>query len=140
MSRDLFKNQIPVVNLLLPVIYERGRFGLVGIKKEGRLILPGGHIESGKDWQEICIEVARFGARVRMNSEAKFWPIDCQSSNRKAVLILFAQGPSIKIKDLLKWKDQNSERVLLKEPAEMAFLYHTKMVARFFGVHVEVAP
>jgi len=133
LHRDLYRNQIPVVNLLLPIFLAKGSMGLVVLKKEGRYILPGGYIESGKDWKEVCVEVSRFGARVRMESLAVFWPIDCFSSNHKAVFVLFAQSPSIKEEDLLKWKNRgDTERVVLEQFAEMAFSHHTEMVSRFF--------
>jgi len=130
------RNQIPVVNLLVP-IFIGGVEGasLVVLKKQGRLMLPGGYLESGKDWQRVCLDVCRYEIRVRMEEGSRFWPIDCFTSTHKSVFALFAQSPSLREGDLLNWKKKSDERILLNPgDHQLAFDHHTEMVRRFFRI------
>ena len=132
-QKKLSSNQIPLVNLIIPVFYNKDELGLVTITKQGRLMLPGGYIESGTDWQEVCLKIARYEARIRMEDGTRFWPFDCFTSNHKAIFLLFARAPLVRAEDLLKWRRKEGSRVVLREPAQMAFSHHTEIVKRFFG-------
>lgn len=131
---EITRNQIPVVNLLVPLYLSSQSFGLIAVKKKGRVLLPGAYIESGKDWRDICIDVCRYELRVRMPWGAYFWPVDCFTSVHKSVFILFVQSFPVKKEDLLRWKRKESTRVVVtSRTQEMAFQYHGEMVQRFFS-------
>lgn len=131
-----YRNPIPVSVVLVPVTVN-GQRGVLTVRraippKVGELALPGGYVNFGETWQEA-------GAReVFEETGARINPAEIREfrvrSAPDGTLIIFALVPPRPVEMLPPFipNDESLERVVLLEPAPMAFSLHSEIVEQFF--------
>src|SRR5512142_440849 len=127
-----YRNPLPVSVMLLPV-----DGGLLVVRRtiepgRGKLALPGGYINLGESWQEA-------GAREVL--EETLLPLDPAEirefrvrSAPDGTLLVFGLARPRRASDLPAFSptDEASERLVIQQPAEMAFSTHAEVVREFF--------
>lgn len=134
-----FRNPTPVVVGLIPVKCIDGGFGLLCIRRgndtpgAGKLALPGGYLEI-EDWRlgltrEVLEELGEL-------IPPENWSLyDLHSGRNDEVLLVFAQSRfPLYEKDLVPFEPNHevADRVIIREPCELAFPAHTVTAKRFF--------
>jgi ADP-ribose pyrophosphatase YjhB (NUDIX family) len=127
-------NPVPVAVLLLPV-----DGGLLCIRRaiepgKGRLALPGGFIDIGETWEEAAVREVREEAGIRIDAEEvrHFQTVSSRAGDN--VLIIFGRARERTLAELPDFAPtaETSERVILREAAELAFPLHTAAVREYF--------
>jgi ADP-ribose pyrophosphatase YjhB (NUDIX family) len=122
--------------LLLP-IDDDGRQGLLAIRRgieprRGQLALPGGFIDLNETWQEAAARelFEETGIRLDPTGVREFQV----RSARDGTLLIFALAPAMRASNLPPFEPTNetSERVVLREPIELAFGLHTEAARTWF--------
>ncbi|CAN5841872.1 NUDIX domain-containing protein [soil metagenome] len=128
-----FVNPLPVAVLLLPV-----DDGILVIRRaiqprQGLLALPGGYIEWGEAWQAAAARELYEEAGITLDPQT-IHEFRVRSAPDGTVLI-FGVAPNVHSADLPPFvpTGEASERVILAEPAELAFSLHTEAVQAFFA-------
>jgi ADP-ribose pyrophosphatase YjhB (NUDIX family) len=130
-----YRNPLPVAVVLVPV--DRGLLVVRrGIEPGlGKLALPGGYVDFAESWQQA-------GAReVFEETGLHLEPREIQdfrarsSPTREGILVIFGVAGKRRGRDLPPFAptDETTERLILTEPAELAFTLHTEAVADFFA-------
>ncbi len=131
-----FQNPLPVAVLLLPVDN-----GLLVIRRaiqprQGQLALPGGYIELGESWQAAAARELHEEAGITLDPHT-VQEFRVHSAPDGTVLIFgLAQNLSAANLPTFIPTSEASERVILTEPAELAFSLHTEIVEAFFATKV----
>ncbi len=132
-----FRNPLPVCVILVP-IQENGRRGVLAVRRSippriGEIALPGGYINFGESWQEA-------GAReVFEETGVSIDPAEIVEyrvrSAPDGTLIIFglAQPQNLQLLPDFVINDEASQRLVLFEPAPMAFELHNEMVSGFLN-------
>lgn len=127
-----YLNPLPVTVVLAPVDE-----GLLAVRRaipprQGQLALPGGFINLNETWQvagarEVFEET---GVVVGPNTISVFGV----KSAPDGTVLIFGLAAPIRAVDLPTFtgSDEASERVVLTEPADLAFPLHTEAVRRYF--------
>ncbi|MCX6046047.1 MAG: NUDIX domain-containing protein [Chloroflexi bacterium] len=128
-----FVNPLPVAVLLLPV-----DDGVLVVRRGiqprlGQLALPGGYIELGEAWQAAAARELYEEAGITVDPQT-IHEFRVRSAPDGTVLI-FGLAPKRHAADLPPFvpTSEASERVILAEPAELAFSLHTEVVQAFFA-------
>ena len=127
-----YRNPLPVSVVLLPVDN-----GIVLVRRsippgKGKLALPGGFINYGESWQAAAARelFEETGIVIEPESLSVF---DVRSAPDSTILI-FGLAPRlhlIYLPDFVATADA-SERRIVDQPVELAFLLHTDMLERYF--------
>lgn len=126
-----FRNPIPVTIVLIPV-----DAGVLVVRRAiephvGCLALPGGYVDYGETWQAAGAREVWEEAGIRI-SPAQIFPIEVFSPTDNTLIIAGA-GPRLRARDLPPFTPnaESSERVVLQQPAPLAFDLHTELVTRY---------
>lgn len=129
-----FLNPIPVVVVLIPV-----GSGVLIIRRaiepgNGKLALPGGYVNLGETWQEAgAREVLEETGLVISPDEIHLRRVQ-SAPNGTIVIVGQAQKRSEADLPVFTPNDECSERMVVTEPAAMAFRLHDEMVRQYlFG-------
>ena len=127
-----YRNPLPVSVIIQPV-----DDGLLVARRaiepaKGKLALPGGFVELPETWQEAAARELLEETGVSVDPAAVD-VVDVYSAP-DGTLLIFGLAPPLTAADLPPFPPggESSERVILREPAELAFPYHTKVVAAYF--------
>lgn len=128
-----FVNPLPVAVVLVPV-----DGGLLAIRRgvaprQGMLALPGGFIDVGESWQAAGAREVFEETGVTIDPAA-IRDVRALSAPDGTVLI-FGIAPPLAAAELPPFAPhaEASERVILGEPAELAFPLHTQVVREYFA-------
>lgn len=128
-----YRNPLPVSVIVQPV-----DDGLLVVRRaiepaRGKLALPGGFVELPETWREAATRELREETGVTLDPAAVD-VVDVVSAP-DGTLLIFGLAPPLTAADLPPFRPggESSERVILREPAELAFPYHTKVVAAYFA-------
>ena len=139
----VYKNPAPVVVLLVPIVIE-DQVGLLTIRRSlkdgfGKLALPGGYQTEGEPWKEAGARELREEATVGLRDPSKTKIVEVLDSTGCKQILIFGVTESLRFEDLPPFKPNKevAERVIIREPVELAFPSHTEMARRFFA---EIAP
>ena len=127
-------NPKPVTCLVQPV----GDGGLLVVKRGiepqlGRWCLPGGYLDHCESWRSAAARELFEEAGVRTDPDGLVL-LDAVTDDRN-FLIFIAQAPPVgpEALDGFVPNDEAPEIAVLREPAELAFPYHTLAARRFFS-------
>lgn len=131
-----YRNPIPVSVVLAPVMVGARR-GVLTVRraippKVGELALPGGYVNFGETWQQAgAREVFEETCAIIDPAEIREFRV---RSAPDGTLIIFALAPPRPLESLPPFipNDESLERVVLLEPAPMAFGLHSEIVEQFF--------
>jgi ADP-ribose pyrophosphatase YjhB (NUDIX family) len=131
-SNTSFLNPLPVSVLLVPV-----DDGLLVIRRSippvGKLALPGGYIGLGESWQEAGAREVFEETRVEVDPAgvSEFRVLSAPDGT----VLIFGLASARSSSDLPPFEPTNetSERVILREPEDLAFPLHTQVVREYFG-------
>lgn len=128
-----YRNPLPVSVVLLPV-----GDGLLAVRRAhepayGKLALPGGFIELPESWQEAGARELHEETGIEVAPESL--TLLRAHSAPDGTLLLFGLAPAYAEADLPPFTPtaEASERVVLAEPAELAFSLHTLVVRDYFA-------
>lgn len=128
-----YRNPLPVALTMLPVDDGLLLIRRAAAPRQGQLALPGGFIEVTESWQQACARELREEAGVSVAPEliADFGT----RSTTDGYLLVFGLGPWLRAVDLPAFKPNREavDRLVITQPAELAFPLHTEMVQRFFA-------
>jgi ADP-ribose pyrophosphatase YjhB (NUDIX family) len=130
-----YVNPLPVAVALLPV-----EDGLLLVRRDieparGQLALPGGFIDVGETWQEACArELHEETAVVIDPRDVRLF--QALSVTPHGFLLVFGLGPTWRDADLPPFEptDETSERIVLRQPIELAFPFHTQVMREYFAL------
>ena len=127
-----YLNPIPVAVVLLPV-----GDGLVVIRRniepqKGTLTLPGGYIDCGETWQEAARRelMEETGIEVAAK-EVTLYDLENGLDDTLVIFGLAAAQPLERLQPFSSPETQ--ETVLIRQPIELGFVMHTRVVARYFA-------
>lgn len=129
-----YVNPLPVAVVLLPV-----DGGLLCIRRSiepavGQLGLPGGFMDLGETWEEAAARELweEAGIRIDANELALFRVF---SSRSQPYLLIFGLARPRKESELPPFvvNDEASERLIVRQPVELAFPLHTRAMREFFA-------
>ena len=130
-----YRNPLPVSVIVQPV-----DDGLLVARRaiepaKGKLALPGGFVELPETWQEAAARELWEETGVSVNPAAV--EVVNVFSAPDGTLLIFGLAPPLTAADLPPFRPggESSDRVILRKPAELAFPYHTKVVAAYFAAH-----
>ena len=141
-GRTTFRNPLPVVVVLLPVLDRGG--GLLAVRRtidpgRGKFALPGGYI----DWNDPAWQHA--AARELREETGLDLPPDTMRAFRVVsapdkTLLLFTLAEGVRSADLPPFAATNETDGLavLTGPGELAFPIHAEVVAEYFGAKSEI--
>jgi len=128
-----YRNPLPVSVIVQPV-----DDGLLVARRaiepaKGELALPGGFVELPETWREAGARELLEETGVAVDPAA-LEVVDVYSAP-DGTLLIFGLAPPLTAADLPPFRpgDESSERVILREPADLAFPYHTRVVAAYFA-------
>jgi ADP-ribose pyrophosphatase YjhB (NUDIX family) len=132
-----FRNPLPVCVVLVPIQAE-GRLGLLAVRRAipphiGEIALPGGYINYGETWQEAGAREIFEEANVTIDP-AEITEFRVRSAPDGTLIIFGLAHP--RHLDALPPFQSNSEasqRLILFEPAPMAFELHTEIAGQFLN-------
>jgi ADP-ribose pyrophosphatase YjhB (NUDIX family) len=128
-----FRNPLPVAVVIVPIQLSPAERGILAIRRaipprSGELALPGGFINYGETWQEAGAREVfeETGLRIDPEDIVEFRVRSAPDST----LIIFGLTTSRAEKDLPPFLPniESSERLVLAEPAPMAFSLHSEIV------------
>ena len=128
-------NPAPVAVVLLPI-----DDGVLTVRRginpgKGQLALPGGFIDCGETWQEAAVrEVVEETAVIIAPEQLSV--LNVRSATDDTVII-FARGPHLREADLPPFvpSRESAERIIARQPLELAFAFHTELLRAFFEGH-----
>lgn len=140
-----WSNPTPVALVMMPVIGEDGRTGLLMVRRgiepqAGELGLPGGFIEEGESWQAAAARELR--EETGLVADAAEVELADVLSPPRYVLLIFGRvkpRPVAELAGLTPDKvfalsnGETRELVVIYEAQELAFPLHTEMSDRFFA-------
>jgi ADP-ribose pyrophosphatase YjhB (NUDIX family) len=132
-----YRNPLPVVNVIIPVVNDEGRRGVLLIQRgiepcRGLWALPGGYLELGETWQQ--------GAARELFEETGLVVdpdlislVDVDMNPKRTQILVFAKGPAYTVKTLPKIarNEEVLDDKILYDPEELAFPPQTKLVKSF---------
>ena len=131
-----FRNPLPVAVVLQPVMNGGSRAGVLVVRRAipprlGALALPGGYINYGETWQEAAARELREESGLRIDP-AGLREFRVRSAP-DGTLIIFSLARPIPAAALPPFQpnEEASERLVLWEPAPLAFPLHEEMVRDF---------
>ena len=132
-----YRNPLPVVNALVPVLREDGKIGVLLIQRgiepcRGQWALPGGYLELGETWQQgAARELFEETGLVVDADQISLVTVDMNP--KRTQILVFAKTPAYAAKNLPKIA--RNEEVLddkvIYEPEELAFPPQTKLIRSF---------
>lgn len=128
----IYRNPIPVAVALVPAAG-----GLLCVRRniepgKGRLALPGGYIDFGETWQEACRrELIEETGLVIDAEELRIFEV-ASAPNGTLLIFGLARERSLDFLEGIQPSEETMECVLVREPIELAFPLHTRMMAAFF--------
>jgi ADP-ribose pyrophosphatase YjhB (NUDIX family) len=130
-----FLNPLPVAVMVVPIAG-----GVLTVRRNieparGKLALPGGYINQGETWQAAGVrEVKEETGLTIPPDEVQLLAI--HSARHDTLLIFGATAPRTP-QDLHTFtpNEETSELVIVREPQELAFHYHTQMLKEFLNAH-----
>ncbi len=134
-QRIAYLNPTPVAVLLLPV--DRGLLCIRrGIEpRKGQLALPGGYVDHAETWQEAAARELNeeTGITISASQVSDFYTRSGVAG--ESVILIFGIGPRLNGEELPTFKPTNetSERLVIREPRELAFPLHTEAMREYFA-------
>lgn len=133
-GRISYLNPVPVGVLLLPV-----GDGVLTVRraippKVGELALPGGFLDFGETWQEGCARELREETGVEIGPE-EVTLFAAHSVRKEGLLLLFGLAAARRAEELPPFagNDEASELVVVREPVELAFPLHTRVLRDYLA-------
>jgi 8-oxo-dGTP pyrophosphatase MutT (NUDIX family) len=134
-ARITYRNPVPVGVVLLPV--DRGLLVIRrGIEPgRGQLALPGGYMDMGETWQEAVTREVREETGILLDPEGIELFHVCSATPGNTLLLVFGLAPKCRASELPEFvpSEEATERLILRQPAELAFSSHTEVMSRFFA-------
>jgi 8-oxo-dGTP pyrophosphatase MutT (NUDIX family) len=138
-------NPLPVALVLMPIIGEDGRTGLLTVRRgiepqRGEIGLPGGFIEEGESWQEAAVR--ELWEETGLRADVDEVELADVLSAPRFVLLVFGRVKPRPIADLAGLTPErvralsdgeSLELVVVDRPQPLAFPLHTQMSDRFFA-------
>lgn len=128
-------NPAPVAVVLLPV-----DDGVLTVRRainpgKGQLALPGGFIDLGESWQQAAVRELFEETGIKIGPE-QLSVLNVRSA-ADDTLIIFARGPHLRETDLPPFvpSRESAERIIARQPLELAFGFHTELLRAFFEGH-----
>lgn len=127
-----FLNPLPVAVVLVPA-----DGGLVVIRRgvephRGKLALPGGYINLGESWEEAGAREVLEETGIALDAaDIREFGVG-NGSDGVIVVIGLASPPSPVHIPPFKPCEESTERLIIREPAELAYPLHTKIVRSYF--------
>jgi ADP-ribose pyrophosphatase YjhB (NUDIX family) len=132
-TKVTYQNPLPVAVLVLPV-----DDGVLTIRRgieprRGQLALPGGFIDFGEAWRAACARELR--EETGIEADATRIDLFDVHSAPDGTLLVFGIAPRTEAAHLPSFvvTDETSERVIVREPIDLAFPLHTKVLRDFFA-------
>jgi len=129
-----FVNPLPVAVLVLPV-----DDGVLVIRRgieprKGQLALPGGFIDFGESWQSAAARELREETGIVIES-SKICVFDVLSAP-DGTLLVFGLAERMTSSELPPFvvTNETSERLVLREPTQLAFPLHTQVLTAYFDM------
>ncbi|NUR64042.1 MAG: NUDIX domain-containing protein [Catenulispora sp.] len=140
-----WRNPLPVALVMMPVIGEDGRTGLLAVRRGiepqlGQVGLPGGFIEVGESWQQAAVR--ELWEETGLRAEADEVELADVLSAPQFVILVFGRIKPRPISDLAGLtpekvfalsNGETQELVVLDHAQPLAFPLHTEMANRFFA-------
>ena len=133
-----YRNPIPVVNVIVPVIKE-GKTGVLLIQRgiepcRGEWAFPGGFMELGETWQEGSARELweETGLRIE-NPNQNIQLLHVDENPKKNRLLVFGVVPAFQIEDLpaIPVNEETLDSRIAFEPEDLAFPPHTRALKIF---------
>ena len=126
-----YRNPIPVAVVLIPV----GGSGLLLIRRAippqaGKLALPGGFVNFGETWQDGGAREVREETGLVIDPKSLREIRVCSAGN---TVLIFAVAPGLPALPAFTPNAETSEQVVITEPVETAFPFHTEVVREWFA-------
>jgi ADP-ribose pyrophosphatase YjhB (NUDIX family) len=127
-----YLNPIPVAVVLIPV-----GDGIVVIRRnteprKGTLTLPGGYIDLGETWQEAARREALEETGIEISAgEVSLYDVQNGFDDTLVIFGLATHKPESVLRPFTSLETQ--ETILIREPIELGFPMHTRVVERFFA-------
>ncbi|GAA1241246.1 NUDIX domain-containing protein [Kitasatospora nipponensis] len=134
-----YRNPLPVTVALQPVNRPDGGQSLVLIRRTiepgyGELALPGGYVDYGETWQKAAVRELREETGIEADATAATL-VATESDTAGRFLCLFVLLPAQDLADLPPSvpTEETEGWQLTDAPAELAFPFHTRVCAAWFG-------
>jgi ADP-ribose pyrophosphatase YjhB (NUDIX family) len=139
-----WRNPTPVAVLVVPVTGNAGeREGRAGggvlvirrnIPPAGRLALPGGFVDFGETWQAAAVREVREEAGLALDA-AEVRHGRTVSAPDGSVVLVFGVHRPVEAASLGGWEPNSEvlERLVVREPVELAFPLHTDVLRAWFS-------
>jgi 8-oxo-dGTP pyrophosphatase MutT (NUDIX family) len=128
-----FQNPVPVAVALVPV-----QDGLLVIRRgiephRGKLALPGGYVDWGETWQQACVREVHEETGLLLSSAEAITERRVLSA-LPGLLLIFGEARPSAVPPLSPFSptDETTERLVVKEPIELAFPLHTEVMREWF--------